>query len=164
MNIKFIENIADNAEHILNDDNVTEMNVEVFKYGFLPYFTGEKHNPNLLAKWVEVAGGINKPVKLIDADGNVVDELPPIMASSISDSNDIQDLNTVINKAELQNKHFVGSGDRVLKESLDATLTDTSSVIGKMTNEWRLVIDKYSDNTKDAPTEIDDLDGVEIEY
>ena len=160
--IKAIYDIADKAEEMIDNIEVTEMHVDIFKNGFLPYFTGEKEHPNVIAKWIEVAGGANRPVKLVDDDGNLLDVVPPIFGTHINNKS-TSNLDTVMRKAELQNKHFPGAGDRVLKEELNKTIANSGS--SRELSEWSLILDKYS-NKKDEVVEDNssDDDGIEIEY
>jgi hypothetical protein len=158
----YINKLVDDIDNTLNDTIVIKkMPIEIFKY-FIPYFKGEKKSDYIIVKWIELAGSPFLPVKLIDEEGNIVDEVPPLYANKVKEKTDTK-FSILIDKVKTNNRLMQGKGDAILKKTLQKEIEHLNIT----TEKWLELLNKYDDNKIEVKTEkVDEIkdDGFDIEF
>jgi len=164
----FLEKMADDLDS-LDYGGTVKLNEDAFKRLYLPYMIGEKHNENLVAKWIELSGSPLKEVQLVNEQGEVVNTLPPLIQPNI-DANENGELDNMANsltEGKLQEDMYGASPIISSKMTAIANCFDKQS----MSDEWVSALKPYISETKDGEEEVgvhssnlDNEDEIELEF
>lgn len=124
-------------------------------------------NQNLVAKWIEYAGGPTKPVDIIDADNNVLDRVPPILDTSVLDDERIQSVN--FTQVGIVHDRKSQANPAAATEYLGVVIDNVDKRVGDLHTDKRdtmqSILKKYRSNNVDEPTMHEDtIDDDEMEW
>lgn len=133
----------------------------VFINSFLPYFCGEKkitEDETIIPTWIAIAGSPTKEVEIVDSQGLVLFNVPPMADTTVIDAlnkNKGQRMNDIIGQYILRREVTPMLGTNYLNEVLDeriTKLTTESTSFVKNEKRWQEIFIRYG-KVKANPTE-----------
>ena len=79
----------------LDKINVRTIPENMFVYHFLPFFSGEvkENSQEIITNWLTIAGSAVNPVNILDTNGRIVAQVPPMQNNNALDPATIDDSN-----------------------------------------------------------------------
>lgn len=155
---------------------INQLPESIFAQVFLPFFCGEKNltdEPDILVKWISIAGNPTKEVQIIDENSNPIFKVPALADSSIFDVTNAkggQPFYNIIMNYELHKNQLPVIGQKYLNNSISErfqSLTKSSTVYAANEKEWNTIFVRYGKVKADLNKASDDktrMDQDEIEY
>ena len=140
----------------------------VFKH-FLPFFTGQRlisEVPDVLTKWIAIAGAPNAPVDVYDKAKRILFTVPGVMNTLSADSalkRGNLDMSRIIEDYELHASRTPASGQRYLNQAIDQKLATVSA--NTATGDWQAVFSYYGiKNAQISPSAVNSTDEAVLDY
>lgn len=146
----------------LDKINVRTIPENMFVYHFLPYFSGEvkENSQEIITNWLTIAGSAVNPVNILDANGRVVAQVPPMQNNSGLDPAATSESNLAY--AAKEAKAMAGlspvAAQNILSNELSIKLSSMTKELeasnAEHENKWNELLKHYGkavkpDNVKD---------------
>lgn len=145
---------------------------DLFKEYFLPYFTENKSisdQPDIIAKWIGIAGTPMSEVDVVDMAGDVLFTVPSLFDSAIINATDRKAGNSladISSEFDLKSNNIPVVAQNFLNNELRQKLSivDTKQANPKAREQWAAIFDRYGIvNIAPPSVEADDLSD-DVEY
>lgn len=123
--------------------------IEYFLDFFRNYNTGDLNEP-LNLKWIELSGSVYNEVDILNAEGDVIYTVPPLMARADLDGKPIEDFNfsKMVGEYNLRSNRLQTDAQNFLNNQLNGLDTQISSDhIPSIAARWNQVFSRYATNT-----------------
>jgi len=161
MNREFLTRVEQNLKEgfsKLDNLEIRSLPESIFLSGYFQLFNGEitdaQEVHKLKMQWLQISGTALAPVNLIDINGNVVAQVPPVgLREGLTlKTNRQSNVNNAIALANKQAAINPRQGNTTLVGGITASLFNRESEIrNKYAVKWRELLDRYS---KDKPAAV----------
>lgn len=154
---------------------ITKLPEDIFVKVFLPFFSGEEtldSNPDILVRWISIAGNPSKEVQIVDNNSDVIFIVPALMDTSCIDFKNNgkgQALANILANYELHKGQLPVIGQNYLNGTIDnrlKTLIKNSESLSTNEKRWNDIFIRYGKikDTTVVEESKDRLSDDEIEY
>ena len=116
----------------------------VFVGYFLPSFIGGTQNPNWVAEWVSVAGTPSAEVSVVDIQGNILFQVPPLLSTqSLSFGTGGIRFNHIANEAHLRENSLAGKEGFLTAAMYEKTTQMQNADTDRVSLVWNSILTRY---------------------